>query len=167
MEHHKRQHLLVNAMVHTKTDVRLRLCGPGLSPAYVSKMREIVQQKGLENRVTIDWRWISEDEKTDFLENALASTYVPFDEDSYGYPTIEAAHARRSTVTVDDSGGVLEFVQDGINGFVVRPEPAALGIAFDRLYMDRGLARRMGEAAADRVTDLGIDWDTVIARLLS
>lgn len=167
VEHHKRQHLLVEAMAHTQTPVRLRLCGAATNPAYVDSLREMAKQHGVQDRISIENRWITEDEKADALENALASAYVPFDEDSYGYPTIEAAHARRCTVTVNDSGGVPEFVTDGINGLIMPPDAKALGAAFDRLYADRAWAARMGEAASERVEALGIDWDTVISKLLA
>jgi glycosyltransferase involved in cell wall biosynthesis len=133
----------------------------------VASLRDTAQRLGVTDRVSIENRWISEDEKVDALETALAAAYVPFDEDSYGYPTIEAAHARRCTVTVDDSGGVPEFVTDGENGLIVPADPAALADCFDRLYADRAWAQLMGETAADRVSELGIDWDTVIAKLLS
>ena len=166
MEHHKRQHLLVEAMAHTRTAVRLRLCGTSLSPRYIPDLRDMVRQFGVADRVTIEDRWITEGEKADRLEHALASAYLPFDEDSYGYPTIEAAHARRCTITVSDSGGVPEFVEDGVTGFVTEPSPIAVADAFDRLYADRALARAMGERAAARVAEMGIDWDSVIARLL-
>jgi beta-glucosidase-like glycosyl hydrolase len=53
-----------------------------------------------------------------------------------------------------------------VTGIVTAPESAALGAAFDRLYTDRRLARRLGEAAAEQVATLGIDWDTVVAKLL-
>ena len=165
-EHHKRQHLLVEAMAHTRTPVRLRLCGTSLDPAYLPGLRDTVRRLGIADRVTIENRWISEDEKVDRLEHALASAYLPYDEDSYGYPTIEAAHARRCTVTTTDSGGVPEFVEDGVTGMVVDPDPAAVGRAFDRLYGDRALARSLGEHAGERVAEMGIDWDSVIARLL-
>lgn len=165
MEHHKRQHLLIEAMAHTRTPVRLRLCGTSLGP-YPQGLREIARRLGVEDRVIFEIRWITEEEKADRLENALASAYLPFDEDSYGYPTIEAAHARRCTVTVSDSGGVPEFVTDGVTGFVTEPHPAAVAHALDRLYADRALARRMGEGAGARVAQLGIDWDTVVGRLL-
>lgn len=167
LEHHKRQHLLVEAMAHTRTAVRLRLCGAAINPGYGACLRDTTLRQGVQDRVAIEDRWITEDEKAAFLETALASTYVPFDEDSYGYPTIEAAHARRCTVTVSDSGGVPEFVTDGVNGLITPPDPVALGAAFDRLHTDRALARRMGEAAFDRVAALGIDWDTVVAKLLA
>ena len=167
LEHHKRQDLLVEAMRHTRTPVRLRLCGIGSSEAFADGLRATVAQHGLETRVTIENRWISEGEKADRLAGALACVYVPFDEDSYGYTTIEAAHARRGTVTVSDSGGVPDFVKDGETGLVVRPEAQALAAAFDRLFDDRALARRLGEGAEAQVTALGIDWDTVIGKLLA
>jgi glycosyltransferase involved in cell wall biosynthesis len=165
--HHKRQHLLVEAMGHTRTPVRLRLCGAELGSEYVANLLRTVRRLGVKDRVLIENRWITEDEKAAVLETALASAYVPFDEDSYGYPTIEAAHARRCTVTVDDSGGVPEFVSDGINGLIASPDPASLAAAFDRLYSNREDAKRMGDAAFMHVAALGIDWDHVIARLLS
>lgn len=167
MEHHKRQHLLVEAMAHTRTPVRLRLCGSSFNPDYASKLTEAARRHGVQERVVIDNRWISEDEKVNLLRNALAAAYVPLDEDSYGYPTIEAAYSHRCTVTVSDAGGVLEFVTDGSNGLVVPPDPVMLAMAFDRLNGDRALARSMGTAAFQRITDLGIDWDTLMAKLLA
>jgi glycosyltransferase involved in cell wall biosynthesis len=167
MEHHKRQHLLVEAMAHTRTAVRLRLCGPTMTTEYVTELTELVQRLGLQDRIVIEARWISEEEKYNRLEGALAAVYVPFDEDSYGYPTIEAAHARRCTLTVSDAGGVPEFVVHGVNGEIATPEPIAVAQMFDRLFVDRTAARRMGEAALLRIMQLGIDWDTVVSRLIA
>jgi glycosyltransferase involved in cell wall biosynthesis len=164
--HHKRQHLLLEAMAHTKTSVRLRLCGIG-DEAHRSELRRLAEQSGASDRITIEDRWITEEEKVDRIENALASAYLPFDEDSYGYPTLEAAHAQRCTVTVTDSGGVLEFVIDDENGLVTEPDPQEIAAAFDRLWSDRALARRLGEAAKDQIAHLGISWDLVIEKLLS
>ncbi|MBB5695237.1 glycosyltransferase family 4 protein [Muricoccus pecuniae] len=167
MEPHKRQHLMVEAMGHTRSPVRLRLCGSSMNPAYVEELRETARRLGVADRVAIEDRWITEEEKADLLETALASAYLPFDEDSYGYPTIEAAHAGRATVTTTDSGGVTEFVRDGVEGLMTPPDPAALGAAFDRLYDDRALASQLGQAATARVAELGIDWDAVLEQLLA
>lgn len=166
MEAHKRQHLMVEAMGHTRSAVRLRLCGDSMTPDYVARLRETATRLGVAERVTVEDRWISEEEKASLLETALAAAYLPFDEDSYGYPTIEAAHAGRATVTTTDSGGVTEFVQDGVSGLVTEPDPAALGAAFDRLHDDRALAARLGAAATARVDALGINWDSVLEGLL-
>lgn len=167
MEHHKRQHLLIEAMRHVRTPVRLRLCGRSNSIGYVADLEAIIRQYGLDDRVTLDHRWIDEEEKVERLAHALASAYVPHDEDSYGYPTIEAAHAGKATVTTPDSGGVREFVADGECGLIVPPRPQAIADAFDRLWGDRKLARRMGEAARERIDRLDITWAHVLDRLLA
>jgi glycosyltransferase involved in cell wall biosynthesis len=165
MEHHKRQHLLIEAMHHVRTPVWLRLCGRSMNPNYVAGLRKAAEAiPG--GRVLIEARWISEEEKADLLATALASAYVPFDEDSYGYPTLEAAHARRCTVTVADAGGVPELVLNDETGLVVEPHPEAVAAAFDRLFMERGTAARLGRAAEARIAALGISWDNVIERLL-
>lgn len=166
MEPHKRQHLLVEAMAHVQTGVRLRLCGAG-NADYVRSLREIVEREALAQSVVIEDRWMTETEKVDRLAGALACAYVPYDEDSYGYATIEAACARRSTVTVADAGGVLEFVMHGQTGLVEQPEPASLAAAFDRLYRERQLARELGARAYAHLDVLGINWQTTISALLA
>lgn len=163
MEHHKRQHLLIEAMRHVRSPVRLRLCGASLSPDYIGTLEQMAS--GLREKVVIEPRWISEEEKARTLATALASAYVPLDEDSYGYPTVEAAHAERCSVTVSDSGGVGEFVVDGETGLITEPNPRELAAAFDRLFEDRALARRLGVAARHRIDELGIGWNTVVTAL--
>lgn len=164
LESHKRQHLAIEAMAHTKTPVRLRIAGASGSD-YASRLRKLVAEHGLEDRVSIDNRWISEGEKIYLLSTALACVYIPLDEDSYGYPTLEAAHARRAMVTVADAGGVREFVEDGVNGLVTEPSPEELARAFDLLWRDRKLAAKLGAAAERQVSKLNIGWDHVVARL--
>ncbi len=133
MEPHKRQHLLIDAMHHVRTRVRLRLAGVSLDADYVRRLTDMVRQYRLQDKVTIDHRWISEGEKLSLLSTALASAYAPFDEDSYGYPTVEAAHASKATIALLDGGGVLEFIKDNENGILAAPDPKAIAEAFDRL----------------------------------
>ena len=167
IEHHKRQHLLVQALRHTKTPVTLRICGRGTGSLYADELRAVIGHEGVEDRVRFEDRWISEPEKIDLLGASLAAAYVPLDEDSYGYATLEAAHSSKAILTTTDAGGVLEFVTDGVNGLVVEPTPTALGDAMDRLYLAREGTRRMGESALARVAELGIAWGRVTERLLS
>ena len=39
--------------------------------------------------------WISEQEKADLMANCYAALYIPYDEDSYGYVTLEAFHSAK------------------------------------------------------------------------
>ncbi len=95
--------------------------------------------------------------------NALGVLFAPFDED-YGYVTLEAFLSAKPVVTCRDSGGVLEFVRDGVNGRVAEPDPAALADALEGLAADRARAAAMGDAGRELAR--GITWDGVIEKLL-
>jgi glycosyltransferase involved in cell wall biosynthesis len=165
IEAHKRQQLMLDAMRYTRSDVRLAIYGQASSPSHARELSQFVSAHSLGNKVKIENRWISEDEKAQILSRALAVAYTPLDEDSYGYPSLEAAHSRKCIVTTTDSGGVLELIENERNGMVLPPDPVAIAAGLDRLYQDRVLARRMGEANAARLAELKIDWSHVVQSL--
>lgn len=167
IEPHKRQDLLVEAMAHVRSAVKLRLCGSAQDESYLQTIRNLIRDNRLEERVIVDHRWISEEEKAGWLSTALGVAYAPLDEDGYGYPTLEGAHCAKPTITTFDSGAVLEFVRDGVNGIVCEPDPAALAQAMDRLYQDRPAAEAMGRAALATIRELRIDWDRVVDAIVS
>lgn len=167
LEHHKRQHLLIEALAHTRTPVRLRICGSSAGTAYPDELHALIARLGLQGRVVLENRWITEQEKVDYLADCLAAAYLPLDEDSYGYPSVEASHASKAILTTTDSGGVLELVSDGLNGYVATPTPASLGFALDKLYTERATTVALGAAARERLDTLNISWSHVIQRLLA
>jgi len=71
----------------------------------------------------------------------------------------------KAVLTTEDSGGVLELVNDRVNGLVVAPDPIALADAMDRLFLDRISTANMGNANKRRLSDLRIDWETVVSSL--
>ncbi|HEY7134368.1 MAG TPA: glycosyltransferase family 4 protein [Acidimicrobiia bacterium] len=164
---HKRQSLAVEALAHTTTPVRLVLAGQFDDEHYPPFLEGLAREAGVIDRLTILRRWISEEEKIALLADCLAVAYLPYDEDSYGFPSLEAHHSRKAVITTTDGGGTLELVGDGVNGFVSKPDPVALAACFDQLWEDRNLAQRMGEAGEQRVRELGIDWSNTITRLLA
>jgi glycosyltransferase involved in cell wall biosynthesis len=160
MEALKRQSLVIEAMRHVRTGVRLVVVGRGPDePA----LRELVHRHGLGDRVSFEIG-VSDERLHELYLGALAVSYGPFDED-YGYVTVEAFAAHRPVVTNTDSGGPLEFVVDGEDGLITAPEPSAIADAFDRLYRDRELARRMGAAGAAVVRERVPGWPEIVARL--
>ena len=165
VEPHKRQELLIRAMARVKTGVRLRICGASANPGYETQLKSLVREQGLENRVTLEFGWITDERKAELINSCLASVYAPHDEDSYGYPTLEAASARKATVTASDSGGTLEFIENGRNGLIAEPTPEAFAAAFDALFANRPATRLMGEAAHETVGRLKISWDHVVEQM--
>jgi glycosyltransferase involved in cell wall biosynthesis len=121
-----------------------------------------VTRLGLAERVELPG-FVTDEQLVELYANALAVVYAPFDED-YGYVTLQAFSAGKPVVTSEDAGGVLEWVEDGVTGFVTDGTPAGLGAAVDRLVADPELAQRMGDKARERVADLS--WEPVVTRLL-
>jgi len=163
----KRQHLIAEAMHYTRTAVRLIIAGAPEAPSDLEQVAGVIRRHNLEDRVRLMPGFLPETEKAGLFARALACAYAPYDEDSYGYITLEACHSRKPTVTLTDSGGVRILVEDGVTGRVCPPDPHALAEALDLFYEDRAAARRMGEAAYERMLALDINWDHVIAALTS
>jgi glycosyltransferase involved in cell wall biosynthesis len=161
----KRQELLVEAMAHVRSSVRLVLAGPADSPEQIAALERSIVEHGVSEKVELRAGWMSEHEKRDWFARALACAYVPYGEDSYGYVTLEAYQSRKPVVTCSDSGGVLQLVRGGDTGLVAEPDPEAIAKAFDILYENPDRAARLGESGYQHVQTLRISWDHVIERL--
>ncbi len=157
----KRQSLVVEAMRHVKTDVKLLLVGSGPDEGAI---RDQIRLRGLGSKVSLEIGVPDKRLYGLFLE-ALGVYYGPYDED-YGYVTLEGLAACRPVVTLTDSGGPLEFVADGETGLVTAPEPAAIAAAFDRLYTDRKLAAGLGGAGHEKLREALPSWTDVVARIV-
>ena len=162
----KRQALAVEALALTTTPVRLTIAGVADPPEYGAQIRRRIHELGVERRVTFINRFITEQEKIGLLETALASVYLPIDEDNFGYVTAESFLAHRGVVTATDAGGVCWIVEDRLTGFVAEPEPSALARVFDQLFDDRQLCARLGDAGCARFAELDLNWEHTIRTLL-
>jgi glycosyltransferase involved in cell wall biosynthesis len=161
LERLKRQHLLIEAMRHVRSGLKLILSGVG---GMEEEYRDMVRRYRLQDRVALLGH-ISDDEKYAYYANALAVGYPPYDED-YGYVTLEAMLSAKPVITCTDSGGPLEFVVDGETGFIVEPEPQTLAEKLDWLCEQRAQAARMGRNGRALYDSKGISWDHVIQTLL-
>jgi glycosyltransferase involved in cell wall biosynthesis len=164
----KRQDLAVQAMAHLPPSLgRLVVAGPPDSAEDARRLRACVIDHGLEDRVEILDYFISDDKKRELLAGARAVAYLPVDEDSYGYVTLESAYASRPVVTLTDSGGILTMVENDVTGIVVSPDAKSVGAAFSRLLESESTASRLGEALRKRAADLGLSWRHVVEVLAS
>ena len=160
LEQNKRVDLAVRAAAHWPEAISLVVVGTGSQRAQVERAAE---EAGVSHRVSFLGA-VSDADLPDLYRNALAVLYVPFDED-YGLVTLEGFLAAKPVVTATDSGGTLEFVEDGVTGRVTAPEPRAIGDAVAELHGARHVAARLGAAGRERAT--AITWDSVIDQLTS
>lgn len=160
LEQNKRVDLAVRSVAHWPEPLRLVVVGEGSQRALVERAAD---EAGVRARVTFLGA-VGDDALPALYRDALAVMYVPYDED-YGLVTLEAFLAAKPVVTATDSGGTLEFVDDGVTGAVTAPEPEALGAAVAALHGSRASAAALGEAGRARAA--AITWDDVIERLVS
>jgi len=155
----KRVDLLLKAMQDVDPSLRLIVVGEGPER---ERFEAVAEECGLTGRVEFAGR-VSDETLVELYAGALAVVFVPYDED-YGLVTLEAFLARKPVVTASDSGGTLEFVEDGVSGLICAPQADAVADALNRLVADRRLAASLGDAAYERVRN--ITWDTVIEKLV-
>ena len=154
----KRADLLIEALAQPDlSTVRAVIAGEG---DQRGPLEQLATARGVSERVTFAGR-ISDDELVEHLARCRIVCFPPFDED-YGFVTAEAFASKKGVITCRDSGGPAELVQDGVNGVICDPNPAALADALHRA-MDRATAERWGAAAF--ASSARLNWQDAVARL--
>ena len=160
LEKVKRLDLVIEAFAHVPAPLRLLIAGEGSVRANLEARIERLQ---LGHRVQLLGH-VDDQTILELLAGARGVLFAPFQED-YGYVTLEAFLARKPVVTSNDAGGPLEFVEDGVNGFVRDATPDAIAEAVRRLGDYADLARRLGEQGYERARR--ITWEGVVDRLVA
>ncbi|MEZ5170888.1 MAG: glycosyltransferase family 4 protein [Acidimicrobiia bacterium] len=158
LDANKRPELLVEAAKHLSSSTRIVIAGKG---SMETELRDRIDALGVGDRVELAG-FVSDRDLVDLYADALGVVYVPFDED-YGYVTLQAFAAGAPVITAHDSGGTLEWVEDGATGSVTDGSAEEIAAAIDRLATDPAEAARRGAAGHDRVRDL--DWVGVVSTL--
>lgn len=160
----KRQHLIFDALQSLPPNLQLVLCGQ-YDSQYGKELVARINSSPNASRVRVLGR-ITESEKLDLYANCLA-VYNGVVEEDYGYVTLEAFCAGKPVITHTDSGGPLEFVIDGYNGYITTPDAAHLANAINSLAQDPAKARELGRNGRETLQTLDIDWDHVVDSLLN
>jgi len=161
----KRQVLAIEAMRHVRSDFKLVLVGAPDQKRYMTELHALVNRYDLSTRVEL-LGWVDEGKKAALTAGCLAAIYIPYDEDSYGYPTLEAFHSSKPVISCTDSGGPAEIVTHGHNGLIVEPQPEQLADAMQSMWLNRQHTNEMGRNAYQSLRAHRIDWDFVVERLL-
>jgi len=154
----KRVDLAIRAMGHVD-GIKLLVAGDGEDAI---RLKKLTNELGLEGRVIFLNR-VSEEELLERYSHALVVLFIPIQED-YGYVTIEAFKNKKPVITCSDSGEPSLIINDGIDGFVVDPDPIKIAEKIKYLQQNPDEAKRLGENGYSSV--LNITWDKVIDDLL-
>ncbi|AIY64603.1 glycosyltransferase family 4 protein [Pseudoalteromonas piratica] len=126
----KRQDLLIEALRHTKSGVKVKIVGKG-EAGYEVKLKDLIDKYDLHERVELVG-FVSEDDLLSLYANCRAVYYGPVDED-YGYATIEGFLAKKPVITVKDSGEVARIVSEVDGGWVTKPTSRAIANILDEV----------------------------------
>lgn len=154
----KRVDLLVRAIAKVKRG-RAVIAGTGVE---LNNLKNLARMCGVSDRVEF-LGYVDDARAIELYAHARAVFYAPVDED-YGFATVEAFMSERPVITTDDAGGVLEFVENEMNGLVGAPQPEAIASSLARVFADTARCREWGRAGQMRVRE--ITWDRVIEQLL-
>jgi len=156
LEGHKRLDLLINAYRRSRTQIPLRIAGDGGQAEALRALAEGDARIHFLGRLT-------DEEIVEEYSRAALVPFVPHEEDM-GLITLEAMACGKPVLTVHDSGGVREFVQDGINGRCVQPTVRALTAALDELLANPQRLQAMGQAAQQSVAT--VTWQHTVGKLI-
>ncbi|MFY8350436.1 glycosyltransferase [Pseudoalteromonas sp. SSM20] len=152
----KRVELILDAYLQSGAEKPLKIAGSG-------PLLERLKEKASCNSNIEFLGYVSDTELVDYYANALAIIFVPYDED-YGLITIEAMKSGKPVITVNDSGGVTEFVEHGITGLTSEPQIELLAENIKTLDSEPQLAYSMGLNAKKKVTN--VNWLNTVGDLL-
>lgn len=153
----KRLDLIIRAFRGLRTEIELRIAGEGPDEG---RLRELAAG---DPRICFLGR-ITDEELIRQYAGALFVPFVPYQED-YGLVTIEAMLSHKAVLTTHDAGGVAEWVEPGVTGLIVAPEPTALTQAMEALVADRAATIAMGEAGFEKARALS--WRSTVEALLA
>jgi glycosyltransferase involved in cell wall biosynthesis len=155
----KRTDLVLRALAEpVARHVRCVIGGDG---ELLGELMQLATQLGVSDRVTFVGR-LDDDALAGHLAACRGVVFAPKAED-YGFVTVEAFTSGKAVITATDSGGPLDLVRDGENGFIVEPTPAALAVAMSRMMDSPADAERLGQQAQRDVEHL--TWPRTVARL--
>jgi phosphatidylinositol alpha-mannosyltransferase len=108
---------------------------------------------------------VSDEDKARFYKTADVFVAPSTGQESFGIVLLEAMAAGRAVVA-SDIHGYKRVVQRNVSGLLVEPkDPDALADALERLIVDPGLRRSLGEAGARRAVEF--DWQHVTEELVN
>ena len=152
----KRIEMIIRAYKKSNTTIPLKVAGAG---PLSKEMKALVKD---DSRIEM-LGFISDEELVSHYAKAYAVLFVPYDED-YGLITIEAAMSQKAVLTFDDTGGVVEFIENNKTGLVCKPDIKQLSKNIDYLASQPDLCKTMGKNAKKTVKN--ITWKNTIENLL-
>lgn len=154
---------LLKAMQELRGDLDVKLSIVDRRGDYTKYAPKLVQEHGLEDRVTFTGRLSVEELVRRYSVSEVAVTASVYE--GFGLPCAEAMSCG-TPVIATRAGALPEIVGDDGAGILVPPrDPSALAAAIRRLFADEPLRKRMGQAARKRIEE-SFSWEVAARKTL-
>ncbi len=141
-------------------ECRLLIVGDGDQALYLKRVSHYL---GFPDRVAF-LGWQADFALVDLYRRAQV-VVVPSNYEPFGMVALEAMACARP-VLASDVGGLAEFIQDGVHGYLVPPaDHLRLARRMAQLLLDPGRRRRMGEAARSHAENYS--WESAAKQTLA
>jgi glycosyltransferase involved in cell wall biosynthesis len=135
-------------------NVRLIIAGDGMERQF---LEELIMKLSLINKVHLVG-WVQNDDLPKYY-NAADISVMPSLEEGFGIPAVEAMGCELPVVSTD-AGGLVEVIDDKINGLIVpKGNEKKLAEAIIKLLDNPKLARDMGKQGRKKAETV-FSWDT-------
>lgn len=152
LEEDKRPHLFIDSFSHLPENIRGIMVGDG---SLRDKINMMIESRGLRHRIELKSN-IDIKELVKLYQDSLCIVFCPFDED-YGFITLEAFMSKKPVITIEDSGGVLEFVDHGHNGFICKEDSSMIAEKIISLHNNKKLAYELGNTGYEKIKKISYD----------
>jgi len=141
----------MSLLVDRGCDFNLFIVGPEIAPGDLDKTKEIVTQRRLNDRVKV----LGERSRGEVLAYYRNSDIFVLPSYTEGLPmTVLEAMGSGLPVISTSVGAIPEVVEDGINGFLLKPgDINGLASSVQRLARDAGLRKQMGTRNKGKIRD--------------
>ena len=78
---------------------------------------------------------------------------------------LAAGSAGKAVITTRDSGELARILDDGVDGCVVDPDPAAIAHAMNKIHGNRKRAEQLGGRLSEKLRGMLPSWGSVAAEL--
>lgn len=160
---HKHVDDLINALKSLEKefeDINLEIIGNGIEKDNLIKL---VNDLNLNNRI----KFLSDLEYSEVIREIKKSNILvlPSTREGFGMVLVEANACNIPVITYK-SGGVVEVVEDGRNGFLVEPRDINnLSLKIRLLLENEDLSRKMGEYGRRKVEKC-FTWDNIVNEII-
>jgi glycosyltransferase involved in cell wall biosynthesis len=140
-------------IARSRPDAHFLVCGgelPGYEP-YAAEIRALAAELGLGDRVHFTGWTYSLDDIPEVMAALDVLLHTPIRPEPFGLVIVEAMATAKPVVASAD-GGIMEILQDGVTGRLIRPGDASgMATAVLDLLDDPMKARAFGRAGRERV----------------